>query len=120
MQFFEESRSGSDIVRPKCFPIGSSFLKNFRKRFIDDRDVSRGRRILLGDAASSQIGFPMTSKYPAVTRSQEQTIVLRTRSRDVHPPRRRRPNRRRPAASTGREPRTIRRECSHRESWMRP
>src|SRR6266852_5241358 len=59
-------------VRPKYFPIGSSCLKNFRAN-------ASLMTATCGEFAVScseiprplMIGFPMTPKYPAVTRSHE-------------------------------------------------
>ena len=98
--------------RPKCLPIGSSFLKNFRANASLMTATCREVAVSCSEMPRPlTIGVPMTSKYPAVTRSQQASCRPSARERDVHPPRRRYPNRCRFAASICREPRKIRREC---------
>ena len=79
-----------------------------RERLINDGDASRARRILLGDAAPSDDGSPDDVKVArghSIPRSG--VVIPWAREGDARPPRRRHPNRRGRAASTGREPRRI-------------
>ena len=61
----------SHVRLPKYFPIGSSFLKNLRANASLITATCREAAVSCSEMPRPlRIGFPMTSKYPGVTRSQ--------------------------------------------------
>ena len=106
--------AGSDAVAAEVLSDRIFILEKLpRKRLIDDCHVPRSRRILLGDAAPSDDRISddvKVSRCDSIPGSR--VVVLGSGSgMPIHPDASC-PNRCRSAASTGREPLKIRRECS--------
>lgn len=66
-EFSAGARCAAEALADRIFVLE----KLARKSLIDNCYFSRTWPILRGDAAPFDLGVPMTSKYPAVTRSQE-------------------------------------------------